>query len=243
MASEALVIQNAAPSHATFVRSLGKLSEQVSVPVIDREIGCIILNDPVFFRESDWIDAPDDWPTNTVQGKVYSTGTEVGARLWQGVLERLNAIATDLAAPIVREAIAAYGPTYGSPVLVKQRLGQGLFRVMTIENYGGRCCITGETTTPVIEAAHILPVSRGGEHRLGNGLALRADMHILFDRGLLSVDPDFRIRVSPRIRDLYHNGIAYYRHELEPVRSLPGNPDFRPDRELLDWHFREVYAA
>jgi putative restriction endonuclease len=131
----------------------------------------------------------------------------------------------------------------GEPALVKQRLGQGTFRLMTLDNYRHTCCITGEITRDVIEAAHILPVSKGGEHRLDNGLALRADMHILYDPGLLSVDPEHRLHVSSRIRELVHNGVVYYRHEGEKLRSLPEELRNRPNRELLDWHYREEFIA
>ena len=244
MAWDAFGIENGAPSYEAFVRSLGRLSKEAPTSVLDREIGCIILTEPTFFNEPDWIDTPADWPSNIMQGMVYSTSDVFGATLWDEVRARLHndepQAVMDLA---VRELQSPYGPTDGVPILAKRRLGQGLFRVMTLENYGGRCCVTGESTAPVIEAAHIRPISLGGEHRLDNGLALRADMHILYDRGLISVDPDYRIRVSPRIRDLYHNGVVYYRHDLEQLRSLPNDPATCPNREMLDWHFREVFAA
>jgi putative restriction endonuclease len=63
---------------------------------------------------------------------------------------------------------------------------------------------------PVLQAAHIRPVTAGGEHRLDNGLLLRSDIHTLFDRGYLGVDPKFRLRISPRLRADFSNGDQFY---------------------------------
>jgi putative restriction endonuclease len=78
---------------------------------------------------------------------------------------------------------ACDGPVLGRAYLRKARLGQGAFRLLTAKNYHERCCITGESTLPVLEAAHIRPVAQEGDHTLSNGLLMRADMHILYDRG------------------------------------------------------------
>ncbi len=62
----------------------------------------------------------------------------------------------------------------------------------------------------VLQAAHIRPVTAGGEHRLDNGLLLRSDVHTLFDRGYLGVDAKYRLRVSPRLREDFSNGDQFY---------------------------------
>lgn len=67
---------------------------------------------------------------------------------------------------------------------------------MVGDTYHWRCAITGAKIRPVLEAAHILPVSPvyGGENRLDNGLLLRSDVHRMFDLGYLSVDTQYRLR-------------------------------------------------
>ncbi|HLK15888.1 MAG TPA: HNH endonuclease signature motif containing protein [Fimbriimonadaceae bacterium] len=211
--------------------------------MLDRSVGCIILGEPTFFEERDWIPTPPDWAGNIVKGRTYSTSTEIGAMLWNEVQARLAGYVPRPAANMVREAAQPSLEMYGRPALVRPRLGQGSFRLMTLDNYRHTCCITGETTRDVIEAAHILPVSRGGEHRLDNGLALRADMHILYDRGLLAIDPNYRVHVSPRIRHQYHNGVVYYTHEGQQLRVLPDDAPSRPNRDFLDRHYREAFIA
>jgi hypothetical protein len=81
---------------------------------------------------------------------------------------------------------------WGDPVFVRRRLGQGTFRVLVTDNYQRRCAVTGEKALPVLDAAHIRPVTEGGQHRLDNGLLLRSDVHRLFDTGYVTVTPDGR---------------------------------------------------
>jgi HNH endonuclease len=50
----------------------------------------------------------------------------------------------------------------------------------------------------------------GAVHRLDNGLLLRSDIHTLFDRGYLGVDPQHRLLVSPRLRADFSNGDQVY---------------------------------
>ena len=72
-----------------------------------------------------------------------------------------------------------------------QRRGQRSFRRGLLAAYGSRCQVTQYTGEPALEAAHIYPYSEGGEYTndLRNGLLLRADIHVLFDLGLLKVTP------------------------------------------------------
>ena len=131
---------------------------------------------------------------------------------------------------------------YGNQYLHTARLGQGDFRAMIIEQYKRKCCITGENTLPVLEAADIRPVSEDGEHKLGNGLLMRADMHMHFDQGLIGVTPDYRIQVSKQIREQYHNGVVNFSHKDQELLSLPTAPELQPSREFLAWHMDERFV-
>ena len=89
-------------------------------------------------------------------------------------------------------------------------------------------------------AAHIRPVAQGGEHRLDNGLLLRSDVHTLFDRGYLGVDPQHRLLVSPRLRAEFSNGDQFYARAGQVI-DLPERRADRPGREFLEWHLDEVF--
>ena len=67
---------------------------------------------------------------------------------------------------------------------------QSKFRTMLLEEYNTTCVITGCTTQAALEAAHIIPFSQDGSDTLENGLLLRADLHLLFDKGFMAIDPN-----------------------------------------------------
>lgn len=85
---------------------------------------------------------------------------------------------------------------------VVQRRGQGKFRKALINAYGGRCAITGCPVVPLLEAAHITPYLGPDTNAVTNGLLLRADIHTLWDLGLMAVDPNTgEVWVSPQVDD------------------------------------------
>jgi putative restriction endonuclease len=84
------------------------------------------------------------------------------------------------------------------------------------------------------------PIGIGGEHRLDNGLLLRSDIHTLFDRGYLGVDPQHRLLVSPRLQADFSNGDQFYA-KARQVIDLPEHRADRPGREFLEWHLGEVF--
>ena len=73
-------------------------------------------------------------------------------------------------------------------VSIKQRQGQPEFRQSLIQAYGGRCAITDCDVAQVLEACHIRPYDGPNSNDLSDGILLRADLHTLFDRGLIGID-------------------------------------------------------
>lgn len=71
---------------------------------------------------------------------------------------------------------------------VWERPGQAKFRRAVFEMFGTRCLVSGCETLAVLEAAHIVPVSCGGGDDPWNGIPLRADIHRLFDAGIITFD-------------------------------------------------------
>lgn len=203
----------------------------------DPRIGCIILCEPFFFPQDQWIPVPADFALNIVSGKTYSTDEESGRALWAQVRDRLRISAAADISPAAATIAAIEGPRYGNPVPVRPRLGQGAFRIVVTDAYERRCAVTGERTLPVLQAAHIRPYSEGGPHDPANGLLLRSDLHTLFDLGYLTVDPDERrLLVSQRIRQEFDNGRHYYALHGSEIRS-PIDPAALPSRDNLLYHY------
>jgi putative restriction endonuclease len=204
----------------------------------DPSIGCIILINPFFFPETAWIEAPADWSRNLVRGKTYSTETRQGQIIFDAIMERLAATKNMLG---VANAIEEEKARYGAGFLARARLGQGAFRIVVTDAYERRCAITGEKTLPVLEAAHIKPFAESGPNALGNGLLLRSDFHILFDKGYVTVSPDFEVVVSRRIKEEWFNGKAYYSLHGKQLANLPKEHSSRPLGAFLEWHNSHVF--
>ncbi|MFT6914054.1 MAG: putative restriction endonuclease [Motiliproteus sp.] len=71
---------------------------------------------------------------------------------------------------------------------IVRRRGQDRFHGQLFQAYAGRCAITGADVIESLEAAHITPCPGPEANRVANGLLLRADIHTLWDLGLLAVD-------------------------------------------------------
>jgi hypothetical protein len=72
------------------------------------------------------------------------------------------------------------------------RQGQARFRCDLLAIYDSRCAITGCSLEHILEAAHITPYLGPHTNDLSNGLLLRADIHTLWDKGLVAVDEESR---------------------------------------------------
>ena len=200
----------------------------------DFEIGCRILTQPFFFHESDWIPVPKSWSPNIVSFKSYNTEDEEGLVLWNSVIERLSRFDFDEGRDTQSQ--------FGTPRLIKPRLGQGAFRVLVTDTYERRCAITNERTLPALEAAHIRPYSDGGQHVAPNGLLLRRDIHSLFDTGYVTVTPDLIFEVSKRIREEFENGRHYYDLHGSEINK-PNAESMHPDKDALRWHNENCFRG
>jgi putative restriction endonuclease len=221
---------------------IAKYRKRPMGPSEDPVIGCILLEEPFFFQEQDWISIPSDFKAGIQMGKSYDMETGTGLTLWREVTERLQHAKVKSIGPATKAA-AATGERFGKPQIVIPRLGQGSFRVLIADAYGRRCTMTGERTFPALEAAHIHRYSRGGDHSLSNGFLLRSDLHRLFDLGYITVEPNkMKIRVSKRIKEEFENGRIYYDLDGEDLRE-PENRLAFPAIEKLKYHYENEFRG
>ena len=230
---------NGAATFAEMVARIDRLRNEkdVSVRPGSYEIGCLMLSEPVFLPRDRWVAPPGDWPDNVVQGRSYDLTDGEGRRVWDELLARAPRGPFGSS----RADQAHEGPRYAER-LAKVRLGQGTFRIAVMGAYGGACAITGEHSTPALEASHIRPFALEGPRHVSNGLLFRSDVHRLFDKGYVAVDSEFRFRVSGRLRQDYSNGRSYYPLDLRQI-SLPADPSEQPDRDQLAWHMERVFRG
>ena len=135
-----------------------------------------------------------------------------------------------------------YGEQTSKQAVVEVRVGQQFFRSAVLANFEGRCCVTGIAEPSLLIASHIVPWSDDAKnrHNPANGLSLSATFDRAFDKGLMTIDPNLQILLSPK---LLQHGNAQTRDYFQPFN---GNEilfpiRFLPDPELLDWHNKEVF--
>ena len=126
--------------------------------------------------------------------------------------------------------------------IVATRLNQDFFREAVLSSYRYACCITGMTGPDLLIASHIKPWkdSDWKKERTNprNGLCLNALHDKAFDRGLLTVLPDFTIRVSSKLSGT-DEGTAWIKQCNKQTIILPDK--FLPSKEYLEYHNDVVF--
>jgi putative restriction endonuclease len=235
--------KNGVPSLEALRERIGGLRDSIQYrstgPI--NEIGCILLSQPVFFPREAWVDGPKDWSRHNLRYKYYDIDSGEGLRIWNEC--RLHATSEQVGS-LVRQTtgVKEIAERYGTPVLVQPRLGQGTFRISVMEAYSRACAVTHEHSLPALEASHIKPYGADGPHEVSNGIFLRADIHKLFDKGYITITPEYKIEVSPRLKLDYDNGKTYY--PLHGTRLvLPASKTDIPKQDYLKWHNEKKYLA
>lgn len=129
--------------------------------------------------------------------------------------------------------------------VVHSRVNQSFFRQVVLLSYRNTCCITGIAIPELLNASHIKPwkVSDPLTERTNpqNGLCLNALHDRAFDRGLITLDSDYKVILSKQIRDFFNsNEIREYfiKYEGKCIR-LPYR--FLPSKEFLAFHNEYIF--
>jgi len=114
---------------------------------------------------------------------------------------------------------------------IVRRRGQKEFRERLLAAYGRSCAITGCDAVEALEAAHIVPYQGDDTNSIQNGLLLRADIHTLFDLGLIGVRPDtMTVIISEELK------ATVYRNFAGALVREPIDPIYRPSVVALHEH-------
>ncbi|MEW6581448.1 MAG: HNH endonuclease [Actinomycetota bacterium] len=130
--------------------------------------------------------------------------------------------------------------------VVRTRLHQRRFREIVLRAYARRCTICRLREPQLLQAAHIVPDrDRRGEASVPNGLSLCAIHHGAFDHNLLTITPDYEVRLSRRLLDdedgpMLEQGLkAFHRRPIH----LPRRMEDRPSRDALEERLAEFVRA
>lgn len=188
-----------------------------------------------------WVPLPSPAPVFQLQD-VYASGDRQNAirRLEASRAERLIGRLAGVDGEFFVQASRAVSSFEGGFLesAAKLRQGQAKFRRALVERFGAVCAVTGPQPEQVLDAAHLYPFSKDPRHDVEAGLLLRADVHRLFDRLVLTVDPNtWQAQVDPALlerfallRDLSGRGLVVEE----------GN---RPRAGLLSSHFKLATQA
>ena len=120
----------------------------------------------------------------------------------------------------------------------KVRIGQEKFRKWILRIYDQKCCVSGLAVPEVLRASHIVAWRDDEKVRLdpANGLCLSATYDAAFDKHLISFDSDFRMILSPMLREYCTDKVHreyFLRFEGQKL-ALPTK--FLPSQEYLEKH-------
>lgn len=127
--------------------------------------------------------------------------------------------------------------------IIKARINQGFFRSTILSSYNQKCCITGLSIPDFLVASHIVPWKEDDKNRSNphNGLCLNSIHDKAFDRGFITITPDFKIRLSNYF-DNYSNDNAILDFFVKFENRQINLPDrFLPSKEFLDWHYNNLF--
>ena len=122
--------------------------------------------------------------------------------------------------------------------MVKVRVNQAFFRSSILASYNNTCCITGIRQPEFLIAGHIKPWSVDEKNRLNpqNGIAINALHDKAFETGLLTITPDFKIKISSLLLKQKKSksiGDYFVKYNGKDI-ILPSR--FLPDTEFLKYH-------
>jgi putative restriction endonuclease len=124
--------------------------------------------------------------------------------------------------------------------MVKQRVGQDVFRASLMDYWKGACAVTGVTHARLLRASHIRPWAEcdSDAERLDvfNGLLLAAHLDAAFDSGLLSFTDEGSVIINGSLcaEDCARLGIGSdLRLKRVPAQIIP----------RLAWHRAHVFAG
>lgn len=216
---------NGVSSRAALLERLRRIARDPTLNA-DHEIGCIILDDPVLL--------PDE---------AFRTTAALGVD-YPRTVQKFKYFERD-SLPLGEEEVADKAPFQLVPASdrttketeVKDRAGQERFRREVREAYGYACAITGVAHVEALDAAHVQPHVGPASNHVQNGLLLRVDLHRLFDAGLLTVDQELRVQVSPLVTAAAYQALAGTRLRLPEAASA------RPSAEALAFHRASVFRG
>lgn len=178
----------------------------------------------------------------------HDGGFEAGGQAGLGKLLRraaqlamsLPSHAADLYAEEIAKIEAEPPSTTEAMRMVKQRVGQNLFRQALMDYWGGACAVTGLDLPEALRASHAKPwaacVTDAERLDVFNGFLLSAQLDALFDQGFLTFSDEGSTILSARLTDSQVDLLGLD----TPMKLRWLSPSHLP---YLAWHRSEVFLG
>jgi putative restriction endonuclease len=134
--------------------------------------------------------------------------------------------------------------TYAERVVLT-RLHQPLFRQRVLLAYENQCALCRLRHTRLLDAAHVLPDSAGGEPVVTNGISMCKIHHAAYDADIFGIRPDYRVGVRPDVmKEIDGPTLRYTLQEINgSVIELPKRRSARPNPDLLEIRWKQFVDA
>jgi putative restriction endonuclease len=217
------------------IKSLGTLKDSIAFAEIDKDlfdilldsVSCSILEDKLlelYFSETKSNYRLNDYSfLNDLETQILNDDRESYA-------ERISEL---------RESLS--NDEFEEEIFVRS----GVFKREIPKIYDYQCAISGmrvESTTnaQLVDACHIIPFAISKDDTITNGITLSPNLHRAFDRGLLTINADYVVRISPAIKE---NESPYSLRQFEGKQiKLPNETKYYPSIENLNWHRKEFFV-
>lgn len=129
--------------------------------------------------------------------------------------------------------------------VVKTRVNQSFFRSAILSSYNQTCCVTGIKIPELLVASHIIPWSKDEKNRTNprNGLCLNSLHDKAFDKGLMTIDENYKIKISDRIKHAYSDEVTATMFAQFDGKNIILPDRFLPDLDFLQYHRDNIFLA
>jgi putative restriction endonuclease len=153
-------------------------------------------------------------------------------------LEPANHLIGEIINQILHEPSAAYKIKAMNYDDEEVFIRSGVFKKEIPKIYNYTCSISGmriisDSEIQMIDACHIVPFSESHDDTITNGISLCPNLHRAFDRGLISLDSDYRVLIKPFSEQ--ENIYSIKQFEGKQI-LLPKTKEYYPSQENLAAH-------
>jgi putative restriction endonuclease len=220
------------------ISSLGKLKNSIDFAEIDKDLFELLLN-PISRTEIENSILSTYFPSTKSNYQfgivtMYDLETVIKEQILNDTKEEYRTLMKNIAEESSENEIEEERFIRGS-----------IFKREIPKIYQNQCCISGmriesNTNAQMIDACHIVPFSSSNDDTVSNGIALSPNLHRAYDRGLITINEDYIVRISPVIKE---NETPFSISQFAGLRIiLPENKKNYPSPENLIWHKKEVFV-